>query len=76
MSFTRLHSDYAYLFWDYKPSPSWVFHAELDNFLPYHFEIQQFNYAGPRDVSALSGIQDVHTHTLPELYLQLRKDFN
>jgi len=76
LSVTRSLSPYIYVYWDYKPSPDWVFHVELDNISRYNFEIEQFNYSGPRNIAPLSGIQDVHTSTEPEMYIQIRKTFN
>jgi outer membrane receptor protein involved in Fe transport len=74
-SFVRSLSPFFYVFWDYKPSPAWVFHAELDNFTRYNLQIQQFNYAGPRNTSPLTGIQDVHTSAEPQLFIQVRREF-
>jgi outer membrane receptor for ferrienterochelin and colicin len=74
-SFDRSLSPFFFLFWDYKPSPAWVFHAELDNFTRYNFQSQQFNYAGPRNISPLTGIQDVHTSAEPQLFVQVRREF-
>jgi outer membrane receptor protein involved in Fe transport len=75
VSFDRSLSPYIYVYWDYKPTPDWVFHVELDDITRYNFQIQQFNYSGPRNTSPLSGIQDVHTNSQPEMYLQIRREF-
>ncbi len=40
---------------------------------PYQFDQEQDNYAGPRNVSALSQIQEQHIATTPRFSLQLRK---
>ena len=61
--------------WAYKPTPDLMITLGADNFASYRFEIEQFNYAGPRNLVPLSSIQDVFIHTQPRIYLQLRKTF-
>ena len=61
--------------WDYKPRPDLDILFQATNFGPYHGELEQDNYAGPRNVSALSGINDLNIWTLAQFRLQLRKTF-
>ena len=69
------NSPYLNFSWAYKPTPDWNITLGADNFASYRFELEQFNFAGPRDVSPLANIQDVFTRTQPRIYLQLRKTF-
>jgi hypothetical protein len=71
----RLHPVYLELDWDYKPEPDLDLQIKLQNFVPYQYELTEYNYAGPRDVSPLASIQDEHMHSLPRLFVQLRKTF-
>ncbi|MCP5411688.1 MAG: hypothetical protein H6924_06085 [Alphaproteobacteria bacterium] len=75
VSWVRLYSPFVQLSWSYRPRPGLEFNAELINFLPYHLDIQQFNYAGPRNVSPLSQMLDVRTASQPRIHIQLRKTF-
>jgi hypothetical protein len=61
--------------WDYKPAPDLDIYLQAVNFMPYHGELEQDNYAGPRNVSALSGINDLNISTLAQYRIQLRKTF-
>jgi hypothetical protein len=47
----------------------------VDNIIPYRFEQELINYAGPRNLGVQSSIQDVAVRTRPRLYLELRKTF-
>jgi hypothetical protein len=66
---------YLNAFWTYKPAPDWNITLGADNFVSYRFELEQFNFSGPRTVGARPTIQDVFTRTQPRFYLQLRKTF-
>jgi hypothetical protein len=70
-----IHVPYTYLFWTYNPAPDWNIKIQGDNISPYRFELEQDIYAGPRNLSPLSRIQDVVTRTRPRLFVQLRKTF-
>jgi len=69
------NSPYLNFYWAYKPTPDWKITLGADNFASYRFELEQFNFAGPRNLAPLSSIQDVFTHTQPRFYIQLRKTF-
>jgi outer membrane receptor protein involved in Fe transport len=71
----RLSPLYVGLSWDYKPTPDLDLQFKLLNIVPYQFDIIQYNYAGPRNISPLVSIQDAHTHSEPRIFLQLRKTF-
>ena len=75
MTYDRLRPLYVGLSWDYKPQPDLDLQIKLQNAVPYQFDLVQYNYAGPRDVSPLTSIQDAHTHSEPRIFLQLRKTF-
>ena len=75
ISEVRLLTPYLELDWDYKPRPDLDIQVQADNFIPYHIEIEQDNYGGPRNLSPLSQVLDVHNVSEPRLYLQLRKSF-
>jgi hypothetical protein len=61
--------------WDYKPAPDLDVLFEAINITPYLYEFEADNYAGPRNMAALSQIQDQRIATLPRFMLQLRKTF-
>jgi hypothetical protein len=69
------NSPYLNAFWTYKPTPDWVITLGADNFGPYRFELEQDNYAGPRNLAGPPTVQDVRNVTEPRFYLQLRKTF-
>ncbi|MDB5733812.1 MAG: TonB-dependent receptor [Alphaproteobacteria bacterium] len=68
-----IHVPYTYLFWTYNPAPDWNIKIQGDNVTPYRFELEQDIYAGPRNLSPLSRIQDAQLRTRPRLFVQLRK---
>ena len=71
----RLIPPFVGVYWEYKPTPSWSFHVELDNLGRFVYENQYFNYAGPRDVSPLVSIEERAITSQPRLYIQIRKTF-
>ena len=71
-----IHSNpFVSVFWSYKPTADWNITFGADNFMPYRFELEQVNYAGPRNIAPPPTVQDVFTRTQPRFYLQLRKTF-
>ncbi len=71
-----IHSNpFVTIFWSYKPTADWNITLGADNFIPYRFELEQFKFAGPRNIAPPPTIQDVFTRTQPRIYLQLRKTF-
>ncbi|HWF64283.1 MAG TPA: TonB-dependent receptor [Rhizomicrobium sp.] len=71
----QLSTPYFGFQWDYKPEPDLDLQFQLSNLVPYTFDIIEYNYAGPRNISPLVSIQDEHTHSFPRLFVQLRKTF-
>jgi len=69
------NSPYVNIFWSYKPTADLNITLGADNFIPYRFEIEQRNFAGPRNVAPAPTIQDEFIRTQPRFYLQLRKTF-
>ena len=75
VTYDRLKPLYVGVSWDYKPAPDLDLQLKLLNIVPYQFDIIEYNYAGPRNISPLLNIQDEHTHSEPRIFLQLRKTF-
>ena len=71
----RIDTPYFTASWDYKPEPGLDILFQAVNFIPYHGELEQDDYAGPRNISALSQIDDLNIRTLGQFRLQLRKTF-
>jgi len=69
------NSPYLNFSWAYKPTPDLKITLGADNFASYRFELEQFNFIGPRNLGPPSSIQDVFTRTQPRIYLNLRKTF-
>ena len=75
MTHLQLATPYFGVQWDYKPQPDLDLQLQLSNIVPYTFDVIEYNYAGPRNISPLVSIQDEHTHSFPRIFLQLRKTF-
>jgi outer membrane receptor protein involved in Fe transport len=76
ISRTAIHNNpYVNIFWSYKPTADLNITLGADNFIPYRFESEQRNFAGPRNVAPAPTIQDELIRTQPRFYLQLRKTF-
>lgn len=71
----QLATPYFGFQWDYKPAPDLDLQFQLANIVPYTFDVIEYNYAGARNLSPLTSIQDEHTHSFPRLFIQLRKTF-
>lgn len=70
-----IHNPFMNAFWSYKPTPDWKIVLGADNFLPYRFEMKQFNFPGPRNLGGLPTVRDVFIRTQPRFYLNVRKSF-
>lgn len=68
----RFSPTYLYVSWDYQPKPDLDFVVKLENFIPYNWDIIQYNYTGPRNVSPLASIQDAHIRSTGAVYAQVR----
>jgi outer membrane receptor protein involved in Fe transport len=75
VNYLQLRPLYVELDWDYKPKPDLDLQIKLQNIVPYQYDLTQFNYAGPRDISPLTSIQLEHNHGQARIFLQLRKTF-
>ena len=67
---------YFGVYWEYKPTPDWSLHVELDNADPFVFDTKFWNYPAPRNVSLPDQIQELHTQSQPRLFIDIRKTFN
>ena len=66
---------YLTAFWEYKPTPAWSFHFEVDNIGRFVYDNEFFNYAGPRDTAPLQTIDFRSIQSQPRVYVQVRKTF-
>jgi len=75
VNYLQLRPLYVELDWDYKPEPDLDLQIKLQNIIPYQYDLTQFNYAGPRNISPLASYQLEHNHSEARVFLQLRKTF-
>ena len=75
ISLISIHNPYDYAAWTWHPSADVSLTAGVDNMIPYRFEQELINYAGPRNLNSLASIQDVAIRTRTRVFLQLRKTF-
>ena len=75
VNYLQLRPLYVELDWDYKPEPDLDLQIKLQNIIPYQYDLTQFNYAGPRNISPLASYQLEHNHSEARMFLQLRKTF-
>jgi len=75
VNYLQLRPLYVELDWDYKPKPDLDLQIKLQNIVPYQYDLTQFNYGGPRDISPLISTQLEHNHSQARIFLQLRKTF-
>jgi hypothetical protein len=61
--------------WEYKPQGDLSLRFEVDNVVPFVYDDQYQNYAGPRDDFPLSNIEEIHIKSQPRLYFEIRKTF-
>jgi len=66
---------YLQAYWDYKPSPSWSFHFEVDDALRFIYDDVRHNFAGPRDTSPLLNTDEYRTRSIPQFDFQVRYTF-
>jgi len=71
----RIHAPYVAFHWIWNPTPGLSLRVQADNVLPYRFELEQDNFAGPRDRASLIQVQNDLARTRPRLYVELRKSF-
>jgi hypothetical protein len=61
--------------WEYKPQDTLSLRFEVDNFGRFVYDDRFFDYAGPRNVSPLSQIEEINIKSQPRLYFEIRKTF-
>ena len=71
----RLKTPYIQAAWTYTPEKSLELSFEVDDFIPYHLEIEQYNYDNTR-LEPLTSILDVRNNTQPRVFIQARKTFD
>jgi hypothetical protein len=71
----RVAPPYIYVYWEYKPTPSWSLHFELDDLGRFVYDNEYFNFAGERSTSPLLYTDDRAIRSQPRLYIEIRKTF-
>ncbi len=72
----RVIPPYFLVFWEYKPTPSWSLHVELDNLTRFVYDDKYYDSAGPRNTSSLASIEELSIKSQPKLYIQIRRTFD
>ncbi len=72
----RVLPPYVNVFWEYKPTPAWSLHFELDNLARFVYKNELFDYSGPRNTSPLVEIEERSITSQPRLYVEIRKTFD
>jgi len=62
-------------FWEYKPTPDWSLHFELENFGRFVYDNQFFDYDAPRDTGKLVEIEERSIKSQPRIYIDIRRTF-
>ena len=71
----RVIPPYIYVYWEYKPTPSWSLHLELDNLGQFVYENEFFNFDGERNTSPLLFTDDRAIKSQPRVFMEVRKTF-
>jgi hypothetical protein len=71
----RVVPPYLSAWWDYKPSPDWSLHFELDDLGSFVYDDRLYDYAGPRDTFPLNQIEELSIKSQPRLYIKIRRTF-
>jgi len=66
---------YVYVYWEYKPTPDWSLHFELDNLGQFVYENEFFNFAGERNTAPLLSTDDRAIKSQPRVFFEIRKTF-
>ena len=72
----RVIPPYITAYWEYKPTPDWSLHLEVDNAAPFVYDDRFFDYAGPRNISPLVDVEELSIKSQPRLFVQIRKTFD
>ena len=75
MEFRDIAAPYVGVFWDYKPSSDWSFHAEADNLWGFVYTDSRVNYAAPRDVAPVDNIDRYAGQSRPYVEITIRHTF-
>jgi len=67
---------YLTMWWEYKPTPTWSLHLELDNIGRYTYDDKYYDYAGLRLITPLQSTEELSIKSQPRLYVQIRKTFD
>lgn len=71
----RVMPPYMYVYWEYKPTPDWSLHFELDNLGQFVYENEYFNFVGERNSTPLYFTDDRSIKSQPRIYIEVRKTF-
>ena len=71
----RVIPPYITAYWEYKPTPDWSLHLEVDNIGRFTYDDRFFNYAGPRNVAPLDNTEEISIRSQPRLFVEIRKTF-
>jgi hypothetical protein len=72
----RVIPPYITAYWEYKPTPDWSLHFEVDNAAPFVYDDRFFDFAGPRNISPLADVEELSIKSQPRLFVQIRKTFD
>jgi outer membrane receptor protein involved in Fe transport len=67
---------YTNVWWEYKPTPTWSLHFEVDNIFRFTYDDKYDDYSGLRFVSSLQQVEELSIRSQPRLYIQIRKTFD
>jgi outer membrane receptor protein involved in Fe transport len=71
----KVSPPYFQAYWDYKPSPEWTFHLEVDDITSFVYHDDKFNFAGPRNTAPLDNIDEFIAHSNPQIDFRVRWTF-
>ena len=63
---------YFVAFWEYKPSPAWSYHFQVNNMTSFRYHDDNFTFAGPRNVAPLIGVDEYNGQSVPQFDFQIR----
>ncbi|HEX4861971.1 MAG TPA: TonB-dependent receptor, partial [Rhizomicrobium sp.] len=72
----RVVPPYIYVYWEYKPTPDWSLHLELDDLGRFVYDNEFFNYDIDRNTGALLSTDDRAIKSQPRVFIEIRKTFN
>jgi outer membrane receptor protein involved in Fe transport len=72
----RVVPPYVYVYWEYKPTPDWSLHFEIDDLGSFVYDNEFFNYQGDRNTGYLLFTDDRAIKSQPRVFFEIRKTFN